>query len=325
MNKKLAAALLSMTLLITACGNKKSDTALENTGKEIKVGVIQFADHVALDRSRQGFIDKLERDNYKVNADIVNCQGDLSVIPATVKKFQDDKVDVIYAIATPAAQGAKNMVKDIPIIFNAVTDPVKADLVKSTEKPEANVTGVSDYFSVEQQLNKFREIFPNTKSLGLIYSTGEQNSEAQIKELEKITDEKGIKLNAIGVNTTNDVPQAMASLTQKIDSYVAIQDNLASSAANIISQKLIESKIPSFAGEEGPVENGMLMSDGVDYFKLGQEAGKMAEEIKEGKEIKDIPVFFTKDATRTVNKQTATELGLRDDKKLFENAKTVER
>ena len=334
MKKKLVVALMSMTLLLTACGgkNENSNQASKNenktvveekSDKEIKVGVIQFSEHIALDRTRKGFIEELEDEGYKVDTDVVNCQGDLSLIPTTAKKFENDKVDVIYAIATPAAQGAKNVVKDIPIIFNAVTDPVATGLVKSNESPEANVTGVSDYFSIEKQLDNFLEAFPDSTKLGLLYSTGEANSEAQIKELKEIVDKKGMTLETVGVNSTNDVPQAMASLTSKIDSYVAIQDNLASSSANIISQKLIESKIPSFAGEEGPVENGMLFSDGVDYTELGREAGKIANEIKEGKEVKDIPVFFSKEAKRTVNETTAKAIGIEKDNKLFENAKVV--
>lgn len=335
MKKKLLAAIMTMTLVLTACGNKNTTSSTkdntnsqaqvqDSNGKNLKVGVIQFSEHAALDRAREGFMQELKDDGFNVDADVVNCQGDITIIPATAKKFQEDKVDVIYAIATPAAQGAKNVVKDIPIIFNAVTDPVATGLVKSNEKPEANVTGVSDFFPLEKQLDEFLKAFPDSKTLGLLYSTGETNSEAQIKDLKKITDAKGIKLEAVGVNTTNDVPQAMATITSKVDSYVAIQDNLASSSAKVISESLIKSKIPSFAGEEGPVENGMLMSDGVDYIKLGKEAGKMVKELQEGKKIQDIPVFFEESSSRTVNGKTAADLGINKDNKIFEGAKVVE-
>ena len=336
MKKKLIVALMSMTLLLTACGgkeeyknqannqNEKNVNVEEKSDKDIKIGIVQFSDHIALDRSREGFISQLEDEGFNVDADVVNCQGDISLIPTAAKKFESDKVDVIYAIATPAAQGMKNAIKDIPIIFNAVTDPVETDLVKSKESPEANVTGVSDYFPLETQIDKFLEAFPESKTLGLLYSTGEANSEGQIKELKEIVKNKGMNLEVVGVNSTNDVPQAMSSLTGKIDSYVAIQDNLASSSATVISQSLIKAQIPSFAGEEGPVENGMLLSDGVDYIELGKEAGKMASEIKKGKEVKDIPVFFSKDAKRTVNGKTAEALNIEKDSKIFENAKVVE-
>ncbi|RVU54991.1 ABC transporter substrate-binding protein [Anaerosphaera multitolerans] len=320
MKKRLIVIVMSLALLLTACGSKNGSTD-DNT---IKVGIIQFSQHVALDRAREGFIKQLEEDGFNLEYDIVNVQGDISLIPTSAKKFESDGVDLIYAIATPAAQGAMNAVENTPIVFNAVTDPVKAELVASNEKPGGIVTGVSDYFSIRTQLENFLEAFPESKSLGVLYSTGETNSESQVNELKEITTDLGMELVEIGVNTTNDVPQAMQSLTKKIDSYVAILDNLASSSANIISEELIKNKIPSFASEGGPVENGILMSDGIDYEKLGEEAAKIAEQIKNGENVGDIPVVFSKDITRIVNKNTADKLEIKEDSKIFENAEVTE-
>ncbi|MDO5041007.1 MAG: ABC transporter substrate binding protein [Peptoniphilus sp.] len=313
-----------------AANNAPDNTAEQNTAevpegqKNIKVGIIQFTQHVALDRSREGFLEELEALGYTVEENTVNVSGEISLIPTTAKKFEGDAVDIIYAIATPAAQGAKNAVTDIPIIFNAVTDPQSAELVDTNEEPGGNVTGVSDYFSIETQLKNFLELFPDSKKLGVLYSTGEANSEAQIKELEEVTANLGIELIKAGVTTTNDVSAAMASLVTKIDSYVAIQDNLASSAASVISDSLKQAQIPSFAGEAGPVENGMLFSDGIDYIELGKSAGKIADEIINGKSPAEIPVIFSTQANRTVNKTTADALGIEADSDLFKDAQIVD-
>ena len=192
MKKILLLFMLAITLV--ACSNTNTATKEENSNqatnsqetsseKTIKVGIIQFAQHIALDRTREGFIEELENLGYKVEEETVNVNSDISLIPSTAKKFQADGVDVIYAIATPCAQGAKNAVQDIPIIFNAVTDPLSAGLVESNEAPGANVTGVSDHYPIADQLDKFLEVFPEKKKLGVLYSTGEANSEAQILSL----------------------------------------------------------------------------------------------------------------------------------------------
>lgn len=320
MKKIIIILILTMTLI--ACGNNENASMKDNK-KEIKVGIIQFTQHIALDRSREGFIKGLEDKGYIVEEKTVNVSGDIGLIPVTAKKFEAEGVDMIYAIATPAAQGTKNAVKDIPIIFNAVTNPIEANLVDSNEEPGSNISGVSDYYPLEKQLKNFLDLFPNSKRLGVLYSPGEINSEVQIKELEKICKSLGIELVKTGVTTTNDVASAMNAMVSKIDSYIAIQDNLASSSASIISKILIENKIPSFAGEVGPVENGILLSDGLDYFKLGEEASNIAIEIFEGKEIREIPVVFSKDIERTINENTANKLGIDKNSKIFKEAKLI--
>lgn len=330
MKKSLFAFAMALIFIFGGCSNPadKAKANTENTSttgdKTINVGILQFTEHLALDRAREGFIKGLEEKGYTVNEITTNVQGDVGLIPTSAAKFQADGVDIIYAIATPAAQGAMNAVKDIPIIFNAVTDAESAGLVQSNEKPGANVTGVSDYFSQETQLNNFLELFPDTKNLGVLYSTGEANSEAQIKSLKKICEDKGITLHETGVATTNDISQAMTSLVTKIDSYVAIADNLASSAAPIISEKLIENKIPSYAAEEGPAENGILFADGIDYVELGKLAAGQADEIMNGKNPADIPVAFVEKAKRVVNKTTANALGIKEDHPIYKDAKVVE-
>lgn len=324
MKRRIVGMILMATLLLTACGSTPTkDVSTKEKNKNINVGIIQFTEHIALDRSREGFIKELEEKGYNVKENTVNVQGDIGLIPATAKKLESDGVDLIYAIATPAAQGAKNTVKDIPIIFNAVTDPVSAGLVESKENPGANVTGVSDFYPVEKQLDKFLEIFPNSKKLGVLYSTGEANSESQINLLREVCKTKGIQLVEVGVASTNDVAQAMSSLVTKIDSYIAITDNLASSSANIIAENLNNAKIPSFSVESGPVENGLLLSDGIDYNQLGSEAADIAIEIMNGKAASSIPVVYSENSKKVVNELSAEKLGIDKNSKLFESAELV--
>lgn len=321
--------LLMMALVLAACGktensgNSKVESSTETSGGK-KVGIIQIADHIALERARKGFEDELKKTNPDVEIITKNANGDLTVVPSIIKSFQDKKVDLIYAIATPAAQGAKNGEKEVPIIFNAVTDPASADLVKNLEEPEANITGVSDYFSIQAQLEEMINIFPNIKNIGVMFSTNEANSKFQIEELKRAADGFGLNVVEVGVNNINDVSTAIKTIEPKIDIFMAITDNTVSSASTIIAESLKAAKIPSFASEEGPVENGILVSAGVDYVDLGKKAAGMASDILGGKAVKDIPVLFSSDTSKVVNKKTAEALGLEDNKNLMDNAKVVE-
>lgn len=324
--------LVLLSIFLISCG---SDAKKENGSEEKvlktekvqrakKIGVIQIADHIALERARKGFEDEIKKKSPDIEIISKNANGDLSVVPSIIKSFKDKDVDLIYAIATPAAQGAKNGVKDIPIIFNAVTDPESADLVKNLEEPEENVTGVSDYFSIKAQLEEIISIFPDIKTVGVMFSTNEANSKFQVEELKKAAIEFDLDVAEVGVNNINDVSTAIKALEPKMDIFMAITDNTVSSASTIIAESLKTAKIPSFASEEGPVENGILMSAGVDYLDLGKKAAEMANEVIDGKKVSEVPVLFSTDTRKVVNKKTAEALGLDDDNNLMDDAKVVE-
>ncbi len=321
--------LVLLSLFLVSCSGGKNEKPVEETAKESgegakKIGVIQIADHIALERARKGFEDEIKNTNPDVEIISKNANGDLTVVPSIIKSFQDKKVDLIYAIATPAAQGAKNGEKEIPIIFNAVTDPESADLLENLEEPEGNITGVSDYFSIEAQLEEMISIFPDIKNIGVMFSTNEANSKFQIEELKKAAAGFGLNVVEVGVNNINDVSTAIKTIEPKIDIFMAITDNTVSSASTIIAESLKEAKIPSFASEEGPVENGILISAGVDYVDLGKKAAGMASEILGGKKVSEVPVVFSTDTRKVVNKKTADALGLSEDDNLMKDAKVVE-
>ncbi|MCI5839119.1 MAG: ABC transporter substrate-binding protein [Peptoniphilaceae bacterium] len=309
--KKLLLLLMSMTIL-TSCQTAKS--AAEND-KEFKISIVQLTQHEALDKTREGFEEGLEENGIKAKIDYQNLGGDTSLANQTLDSIDKD-TDLVYVIATPVAQAAASKIKDIPILFNAVTDPVDAGLVKDENKPEANITGVSDKTDIAKQLDYFLEKFPDIKTIGVLFSTNEANSKSSIDALQKACDAKGIKLVTKGINNINDVDTAMKSLTKDIDGFFAITDNVVASSASIISKILIEKKIPSFAAEAGPVEEGMLFTDGVDYEDLGEKAAEQAKKIFDGEKIENIPVFFSKDYEETVNDETLEKLGL--DKNLFD-------
>ena len=306
-------------IILGSCGNKEGK-------KEYIIGVIQIADHPSLDAAREGFWEELDKEGISYKLIDHRAGGDISLIPQLASDLKIKGADLIYTIGTPAAQGVYNIVNDRPILFTAVTDPIGAGLVDEKTRTGKNITGVSDYVDPAKVIDDFLKVYPETKTFATMYNTNEQNSLVQIEALEKAIKERGLSLKKQGVSSINDIPQALASLKSGTDAMVTVTDNVVVNAMPVIAKTLKDEKIPSLAFDEGSVENGALIAEGVNYKKIGQRAGEMAGEILEAnKDIKELPFEDAKDLEMLVNKDTAKDLGLDLKNEGLKDAKIMEK
>lgn len=291
--------------LVACSGDKKAE---KEDGK-IKIGAIQYIEHVSLDNALKGFEDRLKEEGIEAEVEVENLQGDQALTTTAPKKFEGEDYKLVYAISTPAAQGAKTALPNKNIIYSAVTDPVEAGLIEAPDKI-TNITGVNDAVSAKAQIESFLKIYPDIKTIGTIFSTNEANSKVQVEALEKACGELGLKLESVGINNINDIGQALSTLTGKIDAYYALTDNTVASAGPIVAEHLLKDKVPSISAEEGQVSKGLLMSEGVDYYEHGRQAADLAIKILKGEDIKNIHAEDNKTSKKKVNGKTAEALGL---------------
>lgn len=307
--KKLLLIGLMIGVLLVGCA--KGD---KQEGQVIKIGITQIVEYIALDENRQGFIDALEKNGYtqgeNLEIDYQNAQGDMATTQTIAQKFASQKKDLIFAIATPSAQGAYNATKDIPILVSSVTDPVAAGLVDSLEKPNTNVSGTSDYIPVKKQLDLVKKLVPKAKKIGVLYNTSEVNSEVQINQLKESAKDYGYEIITLGVSSTNEVNQAISSLVNKIDVLYAPTDQLVVSAMPIIVQKTLEKKIPIIASEKGSVELGALATQGINYYKLGYKTGEMAVNVLNGEDISKMPITISDETDIIINEDSLKALSI---------------
>ncbi|MBU3206495.1 ABC transporter substrate-binding protein [Clostridium algidicarnis] len=304
--KKVVVGILIVAGILTGCtkaGDKK---------EVINIGISQIVEYVALDENREGFIKAFEESGYKdgenMKIDYQNAQGDLAISQTIAKKFSSEKKDLIFAIGTPAAQGAFNTTKKIPIMISSVTDPVKAELVNSLENPETNVSGTSDYLAVENQLDLIKKLVPNAKKIGFIYNTSEVNSEVQLNELKKVA--KGYEIVPTGITSTNEVNSNIVSLVKKVDVLYIPTDQLVVSSMPIIVKHALEAKVPIIASEKGSVEAGALATVGINYYKLGYETGKMAVAVLKGDDISKMPMKISDETEVYINEDSLKILNI---------------
>lgn len=240
--------------------------------------------------------------------------------------FVNGKKDLIYAVATPAAQVVANETSDIPIIISAVTDPASSGLVESNEKPGTNVTGSSDLTPVEAQLELLKEILPETSKIAIMYCNAEENSKFQADLAKKTCDELGLAYQEATVTDSNQIQQVVESLIGKVDAIYVPTDNLLAEGMATLTQVANENGIPTMVGEEGMVENGALITKGLNYYELGQLAGKQAVAIlKDGKNAADLAVeYIPSDKCKIViNKETMDKLGITIPDEVVEQAELV--
>ena len=226
-NLKMLAAGVMLTLAMGAlagCGGEKKEAAKKD---KFNVGVVQIVEHAALDVASKGFVDGMAAKGYKegdnVTYDRQNAQADQSNLHTIAQHFINKKVDLICAVATPAAQVVANATQDIPIVATAVTDYEAAKLIKSNAKPETNVTGTSDMNLVEAQLDLILKLVPATKTVGVIYNSSEINSQVQVDLLKGFAKDRKVEIKEATVNNVNDIQQAARSLIGNVEAiYVPL-------------------------------------------------------------------------------------------------------
>lgn len=280
----------------------------------LKVGITQIVEHPSLDAARQGFIDRMAELGYAEGADVTydiqSAQGDLATAQTIARKFQSDGVDLILAIATPTAQAAAHIIKDIPILITAVTDPVTADLVESIARPGTNVTGTSDLTPVKAQLELLKEILPNATRVGVVYNAGEVNSVVQVDIAREAAAQLGLTLVEATAGNSSEVLQAAQSLQGRVDAIYVPTDNTVVSALESVVLVAERAKLPLIAGEADSVAKGALATIGIDYYQLGRQTADIAYRVLQGEDPAEISVEYLEEQNVVVNLGAAQRMGV---------------
>lgn len=258
--------------------------------KKYKIGVTVIVSHPALEGVQKGFEQALKDAGLDVTYDYQNAQGDMATAHAIAQKFaQDDSFDLIHAIATPTAQAACKLIKDKPVVYDSVTDPVGAGLVKSFAPDGRNVTGLSDEWDIDLQISTYLQVVPTAKTWGTVYNAGDANSLKSISLTRAALEKRNLKLIEVTVSSSNEVYAAAQSLAGRVDAIYISSDNIAVSAFEAITRVANQHKIPLFAGDTGSVARGAIMALGYNYYKTGYACAQLAIQIlRDGKKPGDL-------------------------------------
>ncbi len=310
-----------------SAGEEAGETAGEAGDASYVIGIGQFAEHGSLDNCRTGFLQGLAEEGISEGTNLTilyeNAQTDGGTASQIMDNFLAKDVDLICAIATPIAQSAYSATKntDVPVIYTAVTDPVLAELASGDGTPVGEITGTSDKLPVESQLEMIRTLLPDAKTIGIMYSTSEINSESAIAEYKAAAPAYGFEIVESGVSSAADIPLAADSLLEKVDCINNLTDNTVVSSLPVILDKAAKKSIPVFGSEVEQVKIGCLASMGLDYISLGEQTGKMAAQVLKGeKKASEMNFEVIEQASFYGNNQVAANLGITIPAELADNA-----
>lgn len=322
--KRFLAAVVAVTtaLALTACGSSSTNTTTDDKSAEntettddttYKIGVLQLTQHAALDKANEGFIAALDESGIKYEVDQQNASGEQSACQTIAEKLVNDGNDLIYAIATPAAQAVAGVTSEIPIVLSAVTDPAESGLVASNDAPGGNVTGTSDLTPVKEQIELLKQILPDAKTVGILFCSSESNSEIQAAMAREACEANGLEHIDFTVSSSNEIQTVVESMVGKVDVIYAPTDNTIAAGMPTVSMIATDNGLPIICGEQGMVDAGGLATYGIDYYQLGYMAGQMAVEIlRDGADPATMPIgYLSADQCElSVNDETAAALGI---------------
>ncbi|MGQ7376266.1 tryptophan ABC transporter substrate-binding protein [Streptococcus suis] len=315
-NKNLLATIIALTVMVVAAlfMTQKEQSSQSASSEKVKIGVLQFVTHDSLDEIYKGIKAGLEEGGYSttdnLEIDFMNAEADQSQVQTMSKKLVDNGNELLIGIATPAAQGLANATTELPIIMGAVTDPVGANLVSDLKNPGGNITGVSDQTPVADAVSLIKEITPDAKTIGVLYSSNEDNSKIQVEEFKAAAEEAGYTVLEYAVASSNELASTVEVATSKTDVLFTPVDNTVASAFSTVVSVANKTKTPIFTSVEDMVEGGGIASVTLSQYDLGVATGKMAAKILDGANPADTPVQIFNEGTVVVNQKVAKELGI---------------
>ena len=307
--KKMTSLLLAICLfsLMTPCGTALADT--------VRIGIAQYADHPSLDNCREGFLEGLAMGGYiqgqNLEVDYQNAQGDIGLAAIIANTFVSSGMDLVCAIATPMAVIAVTTADGrIPVIYTAVSAPVASELAYADRPFDGNATGTSDQLPVHDQLALIRALQPQAKTIGLLYTIGEINSQVQASLYREAAADYGFEIVESTITTAADIPLALPKLISQVDCISMLTDNTVVQHLDLVLDQTDAAGLPVYGSEIEQVKNGCVAAVGIDYLELGRKTGLIAVRVLQGESADSIPFEVLSEFDLFYNQEVLTRMGL---------------
>jgi putative tryptophan/tyrosine transport system substrate-binding protein len=274
---------------------------------EKKIGVLMFSDEARYSEAAKGVLEQLGESGFKepeVRFTMENAGGSKAKAAELVQKFAAAKLDLIVAIGTTAAIAVTREIKDVPVVFSMVYDPVEAKIAQDWKSSGNNTTGTSPRFPMSKLMDRVKEFAP-VKRLAVLYTPGEKNSETQLKDLQEIQANYKLRVIPVPLTKKGDVIQILPEVIATVDAIFITGSNVVDNEIAIIIEMASRAKVITVTHLEDLVEKGVLLGVCSNPYLGGQLAGKKAVKILKGARPAAIPIEPLKRLELIINMRTA--------------------
>ena len=276
--------------------------------KKVRVSVSQFVQHPALDALVRGFMEHLKSETMSVQYKVHIAGGDLDENQAIAERIAAENPDLVLAISTPSAQACFKAIKNSPILFSAVTDPVGAGLVESLEKPGKNITGMTDMSPVDRQIAIILSLQPDLKRLGVLYNPREDNSASIVKIVKAECRKRNISVTTAHALSKAEVLAAAQRLVGQCEAVYVPTDNTVVSNLEAAVRLFGNNRLPLYSADVDSVPRGALVALAIDYYKMGVQSARMARRILQGRAPATMPIETLEELMIQLNVKAAERM-----------------
>lgn len=312
--KKLVSCFIGIILLLNSSFTVFQSINVKAQEEVLEIAIVQLVSHPSLDAIVSGVQEGLEEAGYQkenLSITVYNAEGDLNLLPTIADTVVHQKPNLIFAVTTPVAQALAQVTDDIPIILTGITDPVGAGLVEDLEQPGKNITGVSDAVSFDEQFELVKQLTPEVNTIGMLYTTSEDNSLFEIERAQETAESQGFKVIVQGIDSTNDMPLVAETLINQVDALFIASDNTIASAFETLLDVSDRMMTPIYSTVDMFVEQGAVAAVAIRQQDIGKQAAAMAKEVLDGKLPSELPIQFVQDKLKVVNHDTLERLNIK--------------
>lgn len=300
-----------LVLSLSTIGLGALQTVQSQEDEPIKIGVLQHVEHEALNDSQKGFIDRMNEEyGDRIEWDVQNASGNMASLQSISEKLAREN-DILYAIATPAAQSLASVETEKPIFFAAVAAPLAAGLVDSMEAPGSNLTGTTNLGPIADHVDLLVRNFPDAQKVGILYNSSEVNAQHQVDIAVEELEAAGLTPVLGTITSTNDIQQVLSSLIDEIDVLFMVTDNTVDSSIALVGDMAKEAGIPTVGSSDSVVKANGLVTISNSYIDYGAQTAEMViRYLEEELEVSEMPVEIGQNFVIIVNEEFAEAIGI---------------